>query len=150
LFCANTRLRATDTGRNATDGNRMWQQGKYAGLGTPLPIATYDEAQLIIAEAQLRAGSPTAAVNTINALRARSGTPAYTGPTDAASVMNLLIQERRRELWLEGQHLYDLIRFNLTPTPAPGTSFPKGGQYGTTRCLPLPNVERLNNPNIGA
>lgn len=147
---ADTRVRATDTGRNATDGNRMWQQGKYAGLGTPLPIATYDEAQLIIAEAQLRAGSPATAVNTINTLRARSSTPAYTGPQDAASVMALLIEERRRELWLEGQHLYDTIRFNLTLTPTSGTNFPKGGTYGTTKCLPLPNVERLNNPNIGS
>lgn len=142
------RVRATDTGRNATDGNRMWQQGKYAGLGTPLPIATYDEAQLILAEAALRGGSPTGAVNIINALRARSSTPAYSGPTDAASVMTLLIEERRRELWLEGQHLYDTIRFNLALTPASGTNFPKGGTYGTTKCLPLPNVERLNNPNI--
>ncbi len=147
---ADPRVKATDSGRNATDGNRMWQQGKYAGLGTPLPIATYDEAQLIIAEAQLRGGSPTAAVNTINLLRARSSTPAYTGATDAASVMALLIDERRRELWLEGQHLYDTIRFNIDLTPASGTNFPKGGTYGTTKCLPLPNVERLNNPNIGS
>ncbi|HEU0302883.1 MAG TPA: RagB/SusD family nutrient uptake outer membrane protein [Longimicrobium sp.] len=143
------RVRATDTGRNATDGNRMWQQNKYAGLGTPVPIATYDEAQLILAEAALRGGSPTNAVNIINALRARSATPAYTGPTDAASVMALLIEERRRELWLEGQHLYDTIRFDITLQPATGTTFPKGGIYGNTKCLPLPNVERLNNPNLG-
>jgi hypothetical protein len=146
---ADPRVRVTDAGRNATDGNRLWQQGKYAGLGTPIPIASYDEAQLIVAEAQLRAGSPGAAVTTINALRARSSTPAYTGPTDAASVTALLIDERRRELFLEGQHLYDTIRFNITLQPASGTTFPKGGAYGTTKCLPLPNVERLNNPNIG-
>lgn len=143
------RVRATDSGRNATDGNRMWLQGKYAGLGTPLPIATYDEAQLILAEAALRGGSPTDAVNIINALRARSSTPAYTGATDQASVLALLIEERRRELWLEGQHLYDTIRFNLTLSPTTGSTFSKGGTYGTTKCLPLPNVERLNNPNIG-
>jgi starch-binding outer membrane protein, SusD/RagB family len=146
---ADPRVRATDTGRNATDGNRMWQQNKYAGLGTPLPIATYDEAQLILAEAALRGGSPTSAVTIINALRARSSTPAYTGPTDATSVMALLIEERRRELWLEGQHLYDTIRFGIVLQPATGTNFSKGGTYGSTKCLPLPNVERLNNPNLG-
>lgn len=144
-----TRVRATDSGRNATDGNRLWQQGKFAGLGAPQPIATYDEAQLIVAEAALRGGSPTNAVNIINALRARSSTPAYTGATGAASVLALLIEERRRELFLEGHHLYDAIRFNFTLDPATGASFPKGGTYGTTRCLPLPNVERLNNPNLG-
>ena len=87
--------------------------------------------------------------NIINALRARSSTPAYTGATDEASVMALLIEERRRELWLEGQHLFDTIRFNITLQPATGTNFPKGGVYGNTKCLPLPNVERLNNPNLG-
>jgi starch-binding outer membrane protein, SusD/RagB family len=146
---ADPRVRVTDSGRNATDGNRLWQQGKYAGLGTPIPIASYDEAQLILAEAALRGGSPGNAVNIINALRARSSTPAYTGATDATSVMALLIEERRRELFLEGQHLYDAIRFNFALDPATGTNFPKGGTYGSTKCLPLPNVERLNNPNLG-
>jgi len=33
--------------------------------------------------------------------------------------------------------------------PAKTTPFPlKGGTYGDTRCLPLPDVERFNNPNI--
>ena len=144
-----SRVPVTDTGRNATDGNRLFVQGKYGGLAAPLPIATYDEARLILAEAALRGGSPTEAVDIINALRARSATPAYTGPTDAASVMALLVEERRRELFLEGHHLYDTIRFNLTLEPATGATFPKGGTYGNTRCLPLPNVERLNNPNLG-
>ena len=37
---------------------------------------------------------------------------------------------------------------NLPYTPAPGAPFPHGGFYGDQRCLPLPDVERLNNPNI--
>ena len=40
-------------------------------------------------------------------------------------------------------------RFNVALNPAAGTAYPiKGGTYGTTRCLPLPDVERFNNPNI--
>jgi starch-binding outer membrane protein, SusD/RagB family len=141
------RVPVADAGRNSNDGNRMWLQGKYAGLSAPLPIATYDEAQLILAEAALRGGSPTNAVNIINALRARAGIGGYAGDMSAAAVTDLLIEERRRELFLEGQHLYDTIRFNLTLQPATGSPFAKGGVYGTTKCLPLPNVERLNNPN---
>jgi hypothetical protein len=62
--------------------------------------------------------------------------------------MQHIIQERRRELFLEGHRLYDFRRFNLPLTPAPGTLYPKGGEYGTTTCLPLPDIERVNNPNI--
>lgn len=143
-----TRVVVTDAGRNATDGTRIWVQGKYGSLATGLPLATYDEAQLIRAEAALRGGSPTNAVNIINALRARASLPAYTGGTSAAEVMALLIEERRRELFLEGHHLWDARRFDLALTPATGTPFAKGGTYGNTRCLPLPNIERFNNPNI--
>lgn len=142
------RVVATDAGRTATDGTRIWVQGKYAGLAAPLPIASYDEARLIMAEAALRGGSPTGAVTILNALRARVGLPAYTGGTSAAEVLALLIEERRRELYLEGHHLWDVRRFDIALTPATGTPFAKGGSYGTTECLPLPNIERFNNPNI--
>jgi hypothetical protein len=62
-------------------------------------------------------------------------------------------EERRRELFLEGQRLGDIIRFDITMTPPAGTPYPvKGGLYGTDRgsqlCFPLPDVERNNNPNI--
>ena len=51
---------------------------------------------------------------------------------------------------MESQHLGDKLRYNLPFTPAAGTPYPPkaGGQYGSTTCFPLPNVERLNNPNI--
>lgn len=39
--------------------------------------------------------------------------------------------------------------FNIPLIPASGTPYPvKGGNYGNTTCLPLPDVERFNNPNI--
>ncbi|HEX7241851.1 MAG TPA: RagB/SusD family nutrient uptake outer membrane protein [Longimicrobiaceae bacterium] len=140
---ADPRVRVTDTGRNATDGNRIWAQNKYSGLATAIPIATWDEAQLIIAEAE---GGQTA-VGIINMFHTRAGLPAFAS-TDAAAIRNQVIEERRRELFLEGHHLGDVIRYNLALTPATGTAFPKGGTYGSTTCLPLPNVERLNNPNF--
>jgi hypothetical protein len=143
-----TRVVVTDAGRTATDGTRIWVQGKYASLATGLPLASYDEAQLILAEATLRQGNPTGAVSIINGLRTRASLPGYSGSTGAPEVLALLIEERRRELFLEGHHLYDARRFDLALTPAAGTPFAKGGTYGTTRCLPLPNIERFNNPNI--
>ena len=64
-------------------------------------------------------------------------------------IRSLIIDERRRALFLEGFRNYDMQRFNLPFNPPPGTPFPnKGGTYGNTRCLLLPDVERFNNPNI--
>jgi len=48
--------------------------------------------------------------------------------------------------------LYDVRRLNLPLDPAAGipysTVYLKGGNYGTERCFPVPDVERLNNPNF--
>ena len=126
----------------------LYVQTKYADASSPIPVASYIEAQLIVAEDK----GGTDAVNIINALRASASLPAYQGPTDAASITALIAQERARWLFLEGQHLYDLRRLNLTPLPAPGTPysivFTKGGTYGSQVCFPLPDIERLNNPNL--
>jgi hypothetical protein len=88
----------------------------------------------------------------LDANRGRSGVglPPYSGPTDAASVQAYLISERSRELFLEGQHFWDINRFNLPLDPAVGTPYPgKGGTYADLRCMPLPDIERINNPNLG-
>lgn len=140
---ADPRVRVTDTGRTAAEGTRIWVQNKYSGLAASLPIATYDEAQLIVAEVE---GGQTA-VNIINAFHTRAGLGAFTS-TDPAAIRQQVIEERRRELFLEGHHLGDIARYNLPLNPAPGIPFSKGGTYGDQRCLPLPDVERLNNPNI--
>lgn len=131
--------------RPADAKSAMFAPAKYAGYAAPIPIAKYEEAQLILAEAQ----GGDAAVAIVNGLRDAAGLPRYAGPTDAASVRTLLVEERRRALFVEGFRNYDIQRFELPLTPAPGTPFPlKGGTYGTTTCLPLPDVERFNNPNI--
>ena len=138
-----TRLTAT---RAADATSPIWVADKYPAQGSPTPIASYKEAQLILAEA--RGGQE--AVTIINALRAAAGLQPYTGATDAAAIRTLIIDERRRALFLEGFRNYDMQRFNLPFNPAVGAPFPsKGGTYGNTRCLPLPDVERFNNPNIG-
>ena len=64
-------------------------------------------------------------------------------------VLDQIVDERRRELYLEGHRLGDLRRYNLPVLPAAGTPFQAGGVYGTLTCFPLPDVERINNPNIG-
>src|SRR6185312_7696288 len=72
-------------------------------------------------------------------------------PIAQASVLAQVIEERSRELFLEGQRLYDVIRNNLSLQPAPGSPYRNGGQYGpdgSGLCLKLPDIERANNPNL--
>jgi starch-binding outer membrane protein, SusD/RagB family len=109
----------------------------------PVPVATWREAHLIIAEAE---GGQTA-VDHINALRAHHGLPAYAGGTED-EIRDQVIEERSRELFLEGHHLNDLRRFNLAQVPAVGAQYRQGGVYGDARCFPLPAVERAANPNV--
>jgi starch-binding outer membrane protein, SusD/RagB family len=103
----------------------------------PMRLASYIEAQLIRAEAL----GGTAAVDIINARRAQLQLPAYTGGTDAASITALVLDERNRELFMEGGQRYnDLLRFNI---PWKVGNDQNGVPYGTTTCMPLPLSERL-------
>lgn len=140
------RVKVVDAKAKAGDQvNTIWRTQKYTSLDAPIPIASYVEAQLILAEA--RGGSQGVAI--LNALRARTGValPALTA-AETADFQTTVIEERRRELFLQGNRLYDLRRSNLTPVPAPGTAYPKGGAYGGQLCYPLPDAERAANPNL--
>ncbi|TVP42430.1 MAG: RagB/SusD family nutrient uptake outer membrane protein [Gemmatimonadales bacterium] len=108
-----------------------------------LPIATWREAHLIIAEVE----GGQEAVNRINLLRGHHGLPTYAGGT-TAEIAQQVRTERARELFLEGHHLNDLRRFDLPQIPAAGSDYRQGGIYGTARCFPLPEVERNSNPNV--
>lgn len=143
------RVVVVDAGVKGQDrATEIWRPAKYPTLSTPIPIASWREARLIQAEASLAAGDVTTAVTMINRLHTAAGISAYAGGT-AAQVLAQVQEERRRELFLEGQRLNDMIRFNVPLVPAPGTPFPvKGGTYGKQLCFPLPDLERNNNPNL--
>jgi starch-binding outer membrane protein, SusD/RagB family len=142
---ADPRVPVVDAGRGGSlPSVRLWTQQKYTALTAPIPIATWREALLIRAEV---AGGQEA-VNIINQLRARHGLPAFAS-TSATEIQAQIVEERRRELFLESHRLYDTIRFNIALRPPAGAAFPNGGgTYGSNKCLPLPDVERLNNPSI--
>lgn len=121
----------------------MAEQTKYASEDSPMPIARWAEAQLIIAEAE----GGQIAVDIINELHRRAGLPELHSE-DPGAILAQVIEERRRELFLESHHLGDLNRYDLPLDPPPGTEFVMGGVYGEQQCFPLPDVERDNNPNI--
>ncbi|MFL5615879.1 MAG: RagB/SusD family nutrient uptake outer membrane protein [Gemmatimonadaceae bacterium] len=150
---ADPRVRVVNA--NATGQDRVtpiWQQTKYPLISSPIPVARYAEAQLIVAEADNANNNTANAIAIINALHAKAGIPAYTGGATQAEVQAQIIEERRREFFLEGQHLGDIIRYNLQVVPVKGTAFKNGGSYGNDTgiqlCFPLPDIERNNNPSI--
>ena len=141
------RTRNFDSGSIATGGLAIWHQSKYTSRSDPLPIAHWEEAQLIIAEVQ---GGQTA-VDIINALRAAYPELPQFSSSDETEIFNEVMRERRRELFLEGFAAWDDWRNNLPLNPTPGTPYQitvKGGIYSDSRCFPLPDIERFNNPNI--
>jgi hypothetical protein len=144
---ADPRVPVVNANRMAGDGTTpLWTTTKYTTLNAPVRIASYTEAQLIIAEIE----GGQSAVNIINALHTANGLPPFAS-VDPAAIQAQVLEERRREFFLEGQHLGDLRRKNIPLTPAAGTPYfntSKGGVYGAASCFPLPDVERNANPSL--
>lgn len=142
------RVPVVATTTTSATGIRHFYQTKYGSVDAAIPLAKYQEAQLIIAEADIRAGNLATALPILNAERARGNQAAFAGTTQAQYLAEL-IDQRRRELFLEGHHLGDAIRYSIPLQPAAGTPHHFGGTYGNQLCFPLPAAERLNNPTIG-
>jgi hypothetical protein len=131
---ADPRVPVRDAGRRGQDAlTPLWTQSKYTATDSPIPLATWDEAQLIIAEAE----GGDAAVAAINRIRTKYNLPQYAGGTPE-QVMAQLIEERRRTLFLDGHAIGDHLRFKL---PFATGVNQKGVRYGTNTCLPLPAAE---------
>ena len=140
---ADPRVQAHATGDLATDGvNLHWIQDKYPSRSANIPMASWREAQLMIAEVE---GGQTA-VDIINMLRDTHSLPNFSS-TDAAEIEAQVEEERRRELWLQGTRLGDMLRLN---SPFRTGVDHRGRAFGIAICVPLPQPEQFGNPNIGA
>jgi len=144
------RIAVTNTGQLGSDGvTTIWSANKDATSTSPQALAKYSEAQLIIAENDANTSNLGGAVTIINALRSANGQGAFAPPTlTQAAVMAEIVEQRRREFFLEGHRLGDIRRLGLPMSPAVGAPYVSGGSYGAQSCFPLPDVERINNPNI--
>ena len=139
------RVKVKDAGKRANDGiTPLFQQQKFIAQtgATPIPIASWNEAQLIYAEAiggQL-------GFDAINRVRTANGVPTLTGPAPTGQAFtDLVLEERRRQLFSEGQRYTDMLRYNLPFVQ--GTTL-RGNTYSDLTCVPLPDVETRNNPNF--
>jgi hypothetical protein len=145
------RIAVTSTGQLGSDGfTVVWLANKDATATSPQALAKYSEAQLIIAENDANTANLAGAKTIINNLREAAGQPDFNPPTlTVTNVMAEIVEQRRRELFLEGHRMGDIRRLGLPLAPATGAPYVSGGTYGDQSCFPLPNIERINNPNLG-
>ena len=124
----------------------LWITTKYPAESSPIRLASYREAQLILAEAKAQQGDVVGALAILNARREEVGLAAVTAGSQAEAVA-AVVEERRRELSFEGGHrLNDLLRYHLPWKGANGSTQHfnpfSARPYGALTCWPLPTKER--------
>jgi hypothetical protein len=126
-------------------------QTQYPAQTSAISLATGIEAQLIIAENQLRTGGAWLA--TLNALRTTvPGLAPLSDPGTPAARVNLLFHERAFWLYLTSHRLGDLRRLVRQYGRAVNTVYPVGTSinnlpYGTDTQFQISQLEQ-NNPNF--
>ena len=160
-----SRPRSLNSG-NGFDGGPMFEALKYPARTTAITLADGVEAELIKAEAQLKAGNASGFLATLNALRANSAVLTARGyaagslapladPGTDVGRQNLLFRERAYWLFLTAHRIGDMRRMIRQYGRGAETVFPTGPYssngrttiYGTDTSFPIP-VEELNNPNV--
>jgi starch-binding outer membrane protein, SusD/RagB family len=155
-----------DLGLGFDNQRELFASVKYASRDASTVLASYTEAQLIIAEAQLAAGNyatpVTGTLAILNALRSAASMSALAPAVGAAAQRTQLFVERGFWLYLTAHRLGDLRR--LSRSVANGgyglnseSVFPTGiyrgrggGVYGPDVNFPIPIEEANSNPNAPA
>ncbi len=118
---------------SASNPGPFYRQALYITDSDPIPFVTWQENELILAEADLAdGGDDSDALDRINAVRASRGLDALDSVDQDA-----LIEARDRELFTQGQRLVDQRRFGIFHLPA-----------GRQQYFPLTQTERNANPNV--
>ena len=120
----------------------------YAGTASTIwdsplnvPVLRLAEMYLIVAEAGITTGKTADGLTALNVVRTRAGLPNATTLTQA-----VVLKERRYELAFEMDRWYDLKR---TKTLVNNPNLLSKGIKPYNDLLPIPQVERDVNPNLG-
>jgi hypothetical protein len=100
---------------------------------------------LILAEVALARGQTAEFRARINQLRALNALPEWTGAAGQPSAQDMLVYERRANLYLQGRRLNDMYRFGIVD---PRWSADSDARTCPGSQLPINNAERLTNPNV--
>ena len=123
---------------------------KFAGgKGDDIPLVNWKEMVLIRAEI---AGGQTA-IDLVNTIRTADNLPkvTYANPNDATQIRYMIIEERRRALWLEGRYFFTKLKnLDVLWFPRAQGTTPEGGLNleGGVRFL-MPDDEFVLNTNLG-
>lgn len=142
---ADVRVPVLDT-KTKTNGLDFWTQQKYRARDADIPLANWQEAWLIRAEI---AGGQQA-IDLVNEIRAFHNLPlvTYLSPGDAQGIEDLIIEERRRSLFLEGRFYVTKIREDLWfPKNIGVTPVVAAPYFGAIR-LVMPQSEFELNPGL--
>lgn len=141
---------------NLTDAGEAASNTADGGVNTDYPLFRLADVYLMEAEAVLRGGTgmtSDAALAKVNALRERAwgNTDGNIGVSDLT--LDFIIDERARELFLEGYRRTDLIRFGLFTTNAYLWQWKGGVKSGAAvdtkyNYYPIPTTELTANPNL--
>lgn len=128
-------------GNNEVTGIRLLKYSPANGAFTEgVVMARFADAFLMRAEAMMRSGNTAGALAEVNELRAlRENTPALGSLSESE-----MLDERARELYLEGWRRNDLIRFGAFKD---AWQFKEAGD-GHTDLYPIPASALLSNPNL--
>ena len=123
-------------------------QAKWTSEADDLPWVNWKEIQLIAAEI---AGGQ-AAIDRVNVVRAASRLPlvTYADPSNAQQIRYMIIEERRRELFVEGRYFATALKNTdvIWFPRAAGNNREKGEAYGGGIKFLRPAHEYLLNPNL--
>ncbi len=111
----------------------FYVQEKYPGPGAPIDVVSWQENNLIRAELIVRGAATGDAAALIDAVRASHGI----GPLAGAVTLDVIYEERDKELFLTGARLPDQRRFDRWHLGA-----------GTWQYIPIDQRERDHNPNL--
>ncbi len=145
---------AADKFTNITSGGQNGSSTQFPD--TDFPMFRLGDALLLYAEACLRSGGgacATTALTYVDSLRARAYGGAAGNITAAQLTLPFLLQERGRELLLEGYRRTDLLRYNLFTGNGYIWAFKNNVAAGAAtdshfNLFPLPRTELQVNPNL--
>ena len=127
---------------------------KHLSFDEDMLLASWEEAQMFMADASAQSGDLSRAREILNGFHARAGIPPVTEediPTQD-DVIQHVIQERNREFFAESGHrMFDHnrwrgTRFGIPFLGEPGSAWPDGidvhgERFGDTTCFPVPRNE---------
>jgi hypothetical protein len=138
----------TELNEQILGGGTGYVPVKYASESDPIPFLNWEEIWLIRAEAE----GGQAAIDLVNDIRDAHGLPrvTYADPSDPVQIRNMIIEEKRRSLWLEGRYLATKIKNTdilWFPRGNGVTQSLQADYLGAVRRL-MPEDEYILNPNF--